>query len=228
MQINDPEYTVISSRPVGLEASMVLRKTYLLLSLTILFSAVAAMLPMFGLLPIVYSPLLCIVGMFALLFIAQSTSHSEWGVFWTFAFTGFMGYTLAPTLLYYLSAYNNGLALITMSLFCTAVVFMALSVYTVYSGADFSYLGGMLFVGITTALLLSIAGMFWQVEWFSVIVAGFFMLIVSGLIMFRTSLIVNGGERNYVLATIGLYVSILNLFLSILRILGFLAGSRRN
>lgn len=228
MRTITPEYSVISSRPVGLATSEVLKKTYFLLSLTILFSAVTALLPMLGLLPIMLNPLISIVGMFGLLFAAQATSRSQWGIFWTFAFTGFMGYTLAPTLIYYLSFYTNGAALIWVALLATAITFAALSIYAAFSKEDFSYLGGMLFVGITIALLLSIMGFFLRVEWFSVLVSGLFLLIVSGLVLLRTNMIVNGGEDNYVLATIGLYVSILNMFLSILQILGFLSGSRRS
>lgn len=228
MRVNDSDFMVISSNSVGLETSAVLRKTYFLLGLTIMFSAVMALLPMFGLLPVMYNPILSVVGMFGLLYLVRANCFSEWGIFWTFAFTGFMGYSLVPTLMYYLSAFTNGPALVMMSLFCTALVFMALSLYAVYSGADFSYLGGMLFVGVTMALLLSIIGIFWTVEWFSVVVSGIFMLVVSGLILFRTNLIVNGGEQNYILATVSLYISILNLFLAILRILSFFAGSRRS
>ncbi len=228
MQIENPEYTVISSHAVGLEKSTVLRKTYFLLGLTILFSAVMATLPLFGMLPIINSPALCLLGMFGLLFAAQATAHSDWGIFWTFAFTGFMGYTLAPTLIYYLMLYSNGGAIVLLSLFCTALIFMALSFYAVYAGKDFSYLSGMLFVGLTVGLLLSIAGLFLQVEWFSVVTSGFFVLIMAGLILLRTNWIVNGGERNYIVATISLYLSLLNMFISLLQILGFFAGSKRN
>ncbi len=225
MQFNNTEYAVLSTKESSLTVNQVLRKTYFLLSLTLLFSAFIATATMAGFLPYP-GPVVTLIGMFGLMFLAQGLSKSKWGLFAIFAFTGFMGYALAPILSAYL--YNNGGMLILTALGGTGTIFLALSLYTVISRKDFSYMGGFLFAAISAAFLASIASIFLSIPILPVLVSCAFVLISSGLILFQTSQIIHGGERNYIMATISLYVSLFNLFISLLNILSFFGGSRRN
>jgi modulator of FtsH protease len=162
------------------------------------------------------------------MFLAQALRNSKWGLFATFAFTGFMGYAIAPLLKFYLQAYSNGNTLILTALGGTGVIFLALSLYTLITRKDFSYMGGFLFVAISVAFLASIASIFLNIQILPLLVSCAFVLISSGLILFQTSQIIHGGERNYIVATISLYVSLFNLFVSLLNILGIFAGNRRS
>lgn len=203
----------------------VLRNTYLLLSLTLLFSAVMAYVAMAS----NAQPLnliLQIAGMFGLLFLTMALRNSLWGLVSVFAFTGFMGYTLGPTLNFYLTTFSNGSELILTSLGATGVIFMALSGYVLTTKKDFSYMGGFLFIAFIGALLLAIGAAIFKMALMQVVMSGAFILIFSGYILYDTSRILHGGETNYIMATVSLYIDILNLFLSLLRILSFFAGSR--
>ena len=224
MQFRNSEYVVKNDS--SLTVNQVLRKTYFLLSLTLFFSAFVALATMAGFLPYA-GPGLTLIGMFGLLFLAQGLHKSRWGLFAVFAFTGFMGYVLAPLLTTYLQGYTNGGALIATALGGTGTIFISLSLYTVISRKDFSYMGGFLFAAIVAAFLASIASIFLSIPILPILVSAAFVLISSGLILFRTSQIIHGGERSYIMATISLYVSLFNIFISLLSILGFFAGSRR-
>jgi len=166
--------------------------------------------------------------MFGLLFLTQSLRNSAWGLLAAFAFTGFMGYTLAPILNFYLHNFVNGAAIIGTSLGGTGIIFFALSAFVLVTRRDFSYLGGFLFAAIMVAFIASIAGIFFNMPLLQLIISGAFMLLCSGLILFHTSQIINGGETNYISATISLYVAIFNIFVSLLNILGIFGGSRNN
>lgn len=227
MQFNNPEYVVLNRKESSLTVNQVLRKTYFLLSLTLLFSAFISLVTMMGFLPYA-GPIVTIIGMFGLMFLAQGLSKSKWGLFAIFAFTGFMGYALAPLLGYYLHAYNNGGMLILTALGGTGTIFLALSMYTVINRKDFSYMGGFLFAAISAAFLASIASIFLSIPILPILVSCAFVLVCSGLILFQTSQIIHGGEQNYIMATISLYVSLFNLFVSLLNILSFFGGSRRS
>ena len=227
MQFNNPEYVILNKKEEVLAVNQVLRKTYFLLSLTLIFSGLIAFATMAGFLPYA-GPGVTLVGMFGLMFLAQALRNSRWGLFAVFAFTGFMGYALAPLVSYYLASYTNGSALVSAALGGTGVIFFTLSLYALITRKDFSYMAGFLFVAITTAFLASIASIFLSIPILPVLVSAAFVLISSGLILFQTSQIIHGGERNYIMATISLYVSLFNLFVSLLNILGFFAGSRRN
>lgn len=226
MQIENSEYVVVNKKTATLASNQVLRKTYFLLSLTLLFSATIAFVTMHGLLPMIASPVLTIVGMFGLLFLAQALRNSRWGLSAVFAFTGFMGYVLAPLLSAYLHSFSNGGTLIITALGGTGVIFMALSLYALITQKNFSYMGGFLFVAITAAFLASIASVFFSLPLLQILVSCAFILISSGLILFQTSQIIYGGERNYIMATISLYVSLFNLFISLLNVLSFFGGRR--
>jgi modulator of FtsH protease len=219
MRRNDID--VVSSRQTEsiLSTNSVLRNTYLLLSLTFLFSAGTAYfswVTQVG--PI--NPLLLIVGMYGLMFLTQALRNSVWGLLAIFAFTGFLGYTLGPILSYYTHAFSNGHQLIMMALGATGIIFFGLSGYALVSRKDFSYLAGFLFVVTMTAVLAMIAGFFFQMPALFLGISALFVLISSGMILFQTSQIIHGGETNYIMATITLYVSLYNLFLSLLQIFG--------
>jgi modulator of FtsH protease len=225
MQIENTKYAVLSKKVTVLASSQVLRKTYFLLSLTFLFSAAISFVTMRGFLPMPGS-VLTIAGMFGLMFLAQALRNSSWGLSAVFAFTGFMGYALAPLLNAYLTTFSNGGALVLTALGGTGVIFMTLSLYVLVTRKDFSYLGGFLFVAITAAFLASIASMFLHVPLLQVLISCAFILISSGLILFQTHQIISGGEQNYIMATISLYASLFNLFISLLNVLSFFGGRR--
>jgi modulator of FtsH protease len=205
-----------------LQTARVLRNTYALLAMTLLFSAgvataaVAFALPAPGL-------LISLVGMFGLLFAVHKLKNSGWALPAVFAFTGFMGWTLGPLLSKVLTL-PGGAQVITMALGATGVVFLALSAWVLSTRRDFSAMGGFLFAGMVIALLAGLAAVFLQMPALGLAVSAMVALLSAGLILFETSRIVHGGETNYVLATVGLYVSILNLFTSLLSLFG-LGGS---
>lgn len=204
-------------------AQSVLRNTYRLLGMTLAFSgAVAAtsatlQLPSPGL-------LLTLGGYFGLLFLTSHLRNSVWGLVSVFALTGFMGYTLGPLLSAYLSLANGG-TLVALSAGTTAVVFFALSAYARSSQAiDMLRFGNFLMIGIITAFLLGLAAYFMALPMLALAVSGIFVLLMSGLILYETQNILRGGETNYIMATVTLFVAIYNLFASLLHIFGVLGG----
>ena len=216
MKIN----TAISRNDVGiLTANKMLKNTYLLLSMTLIFSAMTAGASMYFNLP---HPgmLLTLVGFYGLLFAITKFRNSAVGILLVFALTGFMGLTLGPILSMYIKTFSNGHELIMMALGGTGVIFLGLSGYALTTRKDFSFMGGFLMVGILVAFLAGIGALVFAIPALSLAVSAMFILLMSGMILFQTSLMVNGGQTNYVLATVDLYVSIYNLFLSLLQILG--------
>ena len=207
-------------RESALATNKVLRNTYLLLAATLAFSAATAGaalafdLPHPGL-------VITLVGYFGLLFAVHKTAHSAAGLLWVFALTGFMGYTLGPIIGAYLKFVPNGHAVVTNAFAVTAVTFTGLSLYAVKSGRRFSAMGGFLFVGILTAFLLGLVAAFFDMPALSLAVSAMFVMLMAGLILYQTGEIVHGGEDNYILATVTLYVSLFNLFTSLLQLLGF-------
>lgn len=201
------------------QTQRVLRNTYALLSMTLLFSAgvaaagVALNLPAPGL-------ILTLAGYFGLLFAVHKLQNSGWALPAVFGLTGFMGYTLGPVLAKTL-ALPGGAQTIVLALAATGATFLALSAYALSSKRDFSFLGGFLFAGMVVALLAGLGAVFFAMPALGLAVSAMVALLSAGLILFETSRIVNGGETNYVLATVGLYVSIFNLFTSLLSLFGF-------
>lgn len=217
--------TVIRARSEGvLQTNSVIRNTYILLSMTLLFSAFTAWAAMVTNAPPMGLVILPIY--FGLLFLTQALRNSPWGVASTFLFTGFMGYTLGPILNFTIQGFSNGSEIVMASLGLTGLIFFSLSAYALTTRKDFSYLGGFLFVAATVAFIAGLATFFFQAPMLFVLVSAAFVLISSGMILFQTSLIINGGERNYIMATISLYVAIYNLFLSLLRIISMFSGRR--
>jgi modulator of FtsH protease len=206
-----------------LATNKVLRNTYLLLSLAFMFSAFTAYMS-FVAGARMLNPLLLIVGMYGLMFLTNALKNSPWGLVSVFAFTGFMGYVIGPILNATISTYSNGPQLIATALGGTGIIFFTLSAYVLTTRKDFSYLGGFLFVAVMVALLAMIAGMFFQIPALQLVISAAFVLISSGLILFQTSQIINGGETNYIVATVSLFVSIYNLFLSLLQLLSAFSG----
>ena len=214
-----------STRPQAsiLATNKVLKNTYLLLSMTLLFSAAMAGMSMYLNLP---HPgmIVTIVGYFGLLFLTSKFSNSSLGLLFVFALTGFMGLTLGPILNMYLTVFSNGNELIMTALGGTGVIFLGLSAYALTTRKDFSFIGGFLMVGILVAFLAGLGAIFFSIPALSLAVSAMFILLMSGMILFQTSAIIHGGETNYIMATVSLYVSIYNLFLSLLQLLAFFSG----
>jgi len=214
--------TVTRTQPSVLATNKVIRNTYILLSMTLVFSALTAAASMVLKLP---HPgmLITFAGYFGLLFLTTRFRDSGLGLLFVFALTGFMGYTLGPILNAYLSL-PNGNQLVMTALGATGVIFLSLSGYALTSRKDFSFMGAFLMVGILVAFLGGIAAAFFTMPGLSLAVAAMFVLLMSGLILYQTSQIIHGGETNYIMATVTLYVSIYNLFLSLLQLLGAFSG----
>jgi modulator of FtsH protease len=204
-----------------LATNKVLKNTYALLSLTLLFSAATAGISMAMNIP--HFGLLTLVGYFALLFLTTKFRDSGLGILFVFMLTGFMGLTLGPILNAYMAT-DNGSQLIMTALGGTGAIFLALSGYVLTSRKDFSFMGGFLMVGILVAFLAGLGAFFFNMPALSLAVSGMFILLMSGMILYQTSEIIHGGETNYIMATVTLYISIYNLFLSLLHILGALSG----
>jgi len=201
----------------------VIRNTYALLSLTLLFSALTAGVSMMLNLP---HPglLLTLGGYFGLLYATTHFRNSSMGLVCVFALTGFMGYTLGPILNSYL-ALSNGAELVMTAMGGTGVIFLGLSGYTLVSKKDFSFMGGFLMVGILVAFLAGIGSVFFEIPGLSLAVSSMFVLLMAGLILYETSNIIHGGETNYIMATVTLFVAIFNLFTSLLHLLATMRGN---
>ena len=202
-----------------LATNKVIRNTYLLLAMTLAFSALAAVAAMAMKLP--YPGLiLTLAGYFGLLFLTARFRDRALGLAFVFALTGFIGYTLGPILNAYVGL-SNGPQLVMTALGATGAVFLGLSGYALTSRRDFSFMGSFLMVGILVAFLAGLGAIFFEMPALSLAVSAMFVLLMSGLILYETSNIVHGGETNYIMATVTLYVSIFNLFTSLLHLLGF-------
>lgn len=206
----------------ALSTNKVLKNTYLLLALTLLFSTVTAGVSMAMGLPHGAALILTLVG-FGLLFVVNRLADSSKGLWAIFAFTGVMGASLGPMLNHYL-AMPGGPALVMQALGGTAVVFFGLSAYALTTRKDFSYMGGFLMVGLLVAIVAMIANIFLAIPALSLTISAAVVMIMSGLILFDTSRIINGGETNYIRATVSLYLDIYNLFIHLLHLLTAFSG----
>lgn len=200
----------------GIEINDVLRNTYLLLGMTVAFSALCATIGMRIGFP--YLGLWVLLPFFGFLWGAHKLKNSSWGLVMTFGLTGWLGLTLAPVLNYYLA--TGGAGPILLALGGTATIFFTLSAYVLITKKDLSRWGNFLFIGILVAFIAGIANFFLQLSALSLVVSSMFMMISSGFIMYYTSQIIHGGERNYIIATIGLYVMLYNIFTSLLHLIG--------
>jgi modulator of FtsH protease len=206
----------------ALATNKVLRNTYLLLAMTLAFSALTAgasaamRLPHPGL-------LLTLVGYFGLLFLTARFRDRALGVGFVFALTGFMGYTLGPILNAYLGLAHGG-QIVLIALAGTAATFVGMSGFALVSGRDFSFMGSLLTAGILVAFLAGLGALLLELPTLSLLVSAAFVVLMAGLILYETDAIIRGGETNYITATVTLYVSIFNLFTSLLHLLGLSDG----
>jgi len=207
-----------ASKSSAIEINKVLKNTYMLLSMTLAFSAVTAGISMAMGLSHMAALVMTIVS-FGLLFVVNKNADKASGIFWIFAFTGLMGASLGPMLNYY-AAMPNGASLIMQALGGTALIFFALSGYALTSKKDFSFMGGFLMVGLIVAIIAGIANIFFQIPALSLALSAAIIMIMSGLILFDTSRIIHGGETNYIRATVSLYLNVYNIFVHLLHLLG--------
>ncbi|WP_026374950.1 Bax inhibitor-1/YccA family protein [Aestuariibacter salexigens] len=205
-----------------LQTNKVLRNTYMLLAMTLAFSAVCSVVAMaIGIGP--GASLLMTLGAFITLFVVNKKADSASGIYWVFLFTGLLGGSLGFTLSRY-AGIPNGPELIAQAFGATALVFFALSGYALTTKKDFSFMGGFLIVGLIVAVVASIANIFMGIPALSLAISAAIVFIMSGLILFDTSRIIHGGETNYIRATVSMYLNIYNLFVSILHLLGAFGG----
>lgn len=207
-----------ASKSSAIEINKVLKNTYMLLSMTLAFSAVTASVSMaMGLSHMV--ALVMTLGAFGLLFVVNKKADQASGIYWIFAFTGLMGASLGPMLNHY-AAMPGGPSLIFQALGGTALIFFALSGYALTSKKDFSFMGGFLMVGLIVAVIAMVANIFFQIPALSLAISAAVIMIMSGLILYDTSRIIHGGETNYIRATVSLYLNIYNIFVHLLHLLG--------
>jgi modulator of FtsH protease len=220
--MNQLDYNVAQGHEAVIATNKVLRNTYMLLSMTLLFSAVTAGLAMLLGLGQGVGLLLMLVS-FGLLFWVHKAADSANGIIAIFAFTGCMGAALGPVISFYL-AFPAGPSIVLQALGGTALIFLTLSGYVLSTRKDFSFMGGFLLTGLIVVIVAALANLFFQIPALSLALSGAIVLIMSGLILFDTSRIIHGGETNYIRATVALYLSIYNLFTSLLHLLGAFGG----
>lgn len=208
-----------------LETNKVLKNTYLLLSLTLMFSAVTAAFSIAASVPAI-NPIFTLLAYFALLFGIQATRNSAMGLVLTFILTGFLGFSIAPLLNFYLTTFSNGAELIMLSLGATGAIFLGLSIVAMNPNRDFTKLGSFLGVGSIVCLIAIIVNLFLQLPAIHLALSLMIAFISGGMILWQTNQIIQGGERNYITATVTLYISILNIFLTLLQFLAMFAGRR--
>ena len=221
--MNRYENVIAQSGAHAASSNKVLKNTYMLLSATLGFSALTAMLSLaIGVPPMAYL-LSVIVAMVLGIFVLPRTANSGAGIGVIFLITGLLGFGLGSVLSLYL-ALPNGPQIIATAFGGTGIIFLGLSGYALTAKRDFSFMGGFLFAGMMVLVLAMIANIFLQMPALSLAVSAGIILVMSGFILFDTSRIINGGETNYIMATYGLYLSIFNIFISLLNILGIMGG----
>ncbi|MDC8445124.1 MAG: Bax inhibitor-1/YccA family protein [Nitrosomonas sp.] len=227
IEINDGQSATINSARsragAGIEINKVLRNTYMLLSMTLLFSGLTASISMALNMPPMTYLISVIGGMVIAMFVLPRFANSPAGIGIVFLVTGLLGFGLGPMLSMYASLPNGG-NIIMLALGGTGVIFMGLSAYVLATRKDFSFLGGFLMVGFLLVLVAAVANIFLQMPVMSLMISSVVILIMSGFILYDTSRIIHGGETNYILATIGLYMTIFNIFISLLQLLGIMGG----
>jgi modulator of FtsH protease len=221
--MNQQMYAVSRHAESVLETNKLIRNTYTLLSMTLLFSAFTAGLSMMFNFPHM-GALVTLGGYFGLLFLTTKLRNSAWGILSVFALTGFMGLTLGPMLSAYMQAFSNGAELVMLAMGGTGVIFLGLSAYALTTRKDFSFMGGFIMVGVLVAFLAGIGAMIFSLPGLSLAVSAMFVMLMSGYILYQTSEMIHGVETNYIMATVSLYVTIYNLFTSLLHLLGAFSG----
>jgi modulator of FtsH protease len=216
------ESPALSTAGRSIEINKVLRNTYFLLAMTLAFSAVTAGIAMALNMSHMMS-LVCFVAGFIMLFVVNKKADTASGIYWVFAFTGVMGASLGPLLNVY-AGLENGPTMIMQALGGTALIFFSLSAYALTTRKDFSFMGGFLMTGLVVVLVAIIANIFLAIPALSLAISAAVILIMSALILFDTSRIINGGETNYIRATVGLYLNVFNIFVHLLSLLGVFGG----
>ncbi len=212
-------FELTRSRSAEIETSKVLKNTYALLSLTLLFSAFTAFISMQMDMPR-YLPLISSLGALGLIWLVLPRfANSGAGIAVVFAITGLLGFGLGPILTQYLQL-ANGSQLIMTALGGTGIIFLGLSGYALVSRRDFNFMGGMLITGLILVIVVALANIFMQVPALSLAISAVVILIMSGFILYDTSRIIHGGETNYITATVGLYLNLYNIFVNLLVLLG--------
>lgn len=220
--MQEREFTLDQALVEQQDVSRVLRNTYALLAMTLAFSGLVAFIAQQ--MQVAYpSIFVVLIGFYGLFFLTVKLRDSAWGLLSTFALTGFMGYTLGPILNRYLGMANGG-EVISAAFAMTALVFCGLSAYVLTTRKDMSFLSGFITAGFFVLLGAVVASFFFQISGLQLAISAGFVLFSSVCILFQTSAIIHGGERNYIMATISLYVSIYNLFVSLLQLVGLAGG----
>ena len=221
--MNENVTTITRSASSAVAMNKVLRNTYMLLALTLLFSGFTAALSMLLKMPPMTYLISVIGGMIIAMFVLPRFADSTAGIGIVFLITGLLGFGLGPLLTMYASLPNGG-NIIMLAFGGTGVIFMGLSAYALMTKKDFSFLGGFLMVGFLLVLVAALANIFMQIPALSLMISAVVIMIMSGFILYDTSRIIHGGETNYILATIGLYITIFNIFISLLQLLGIMGN----
>ncbi len=221
----DRNATVVEARQSSIAIqNKVLKNTYLLLSATLLFGGAMAWVAQAINAP--HLGLMTLLVYFGLLFAVEKTKNSSLGILFTFLLTGFLGFTLGPILSMYTQAFSNGGSIITLAFLGTGGIFVGMSLFAATTKSDLSRMSAFVVIGILVAFVLSLVGYFMQMSGLMLAVSGMFLLLSSLLIAMQTQEIIRGGETNYISATVTLYVSLYNIFLSLLQLLSFFLGER--
>ncbi|MCG8429343.1 MAG: Bax inhibitor-1/YccA family protein [Chromatiales bacterium] len=221
--MNRLDYSVADVARRGVEVNKVLKNTYMLLSATLLFSALAATASVFLQVPH-FTNLICFGGAIVLLwFVLPRTANSTTGLWVVFGITGLLGFGLGPMLNAYLQM-ANGPQLVATALGGTGVIFMGLSGYALTTRKDFSFMGGFLVAGLLVVLVVMLANLFFSLPALSLALSAAVIMLMSGFILYDTSRMIHGGETNYIMMTVSLYLSIYNIFVHLLHLLGAFSG----
>ena len=221
--MNRLDYTVARPAESAFAVNKVLKNTYMLLSATLLFSALMAAVSVVVQMPPM-THLLSLGGALLLIWLVlPRTANSAAGLGVVFAITGLMGFGLGPILTHYL-AMSNGPQIVATAFGGTGVIFLGLSGYALTTRKDFSFMGGFLFAGLLVVLIAALANIFLAMPAISLAISAVVIMLMSGFILYDTSRMVNGGETNYITMTVSLYLSIYNIFISLLQILGIFSG----
>ena len=220
--------TTVRGQESSLAKNKVLKNTYILLSMTLLFSALSGLVSYLINISVV-NPFITLGLYFITLYLTAKNKNNMSGIFWVFCLTGVLGFTLGPILNIYINNLSNGTEIVATAFMLTAIIFLSLSAYVNLTKKDFSFLGGFLTSGIIIAfgasiilLISSMMGYYFPLMMLGI--SSLFALLMCGLILYQTSSIINGGEDNYIMATVTLYISIYNLFTSLLHILAAFTG----
>ncbi len=217
------DHIATAGKESALATNKVLRNTYMLLSMTLVFSAITASLAMAVGLPQGAALIMSLAAIGIVWFVLPRTYNSSSGIVWTFVFAGLMGASIGPMLTYYL-ALPSGPSIVAQALGGTAIITFALSFYALTTKKDFSFLAGFLMVGMIVVIVAMIANLFFSMPIVSVAISAGVVLLMSLMILFDTSRIINGGETNYIRATVSLYLDIYNLFIHLLHLVAVLTG----